>query len=123
MNNTLTPEEVTQNAIADSSAGADEQWKKICLNCIKWICSVLPEFTSDDVEYAMTKYYPDVKTHDTRARGALMLQAAKNGWCSTTMTFKKSIRKEAHSNPKRVWQSHLYDASKIRIVEDSPEKP
>jgi len=59
-------------------------------------------FTTDDVLKLMDKA---VTTHEPKAWGAVMLRAAKIGWCETTDRYGPSDKTSSHRRPKRVWRS------------------
>lgn len=70
-------------------------------------------FTADDVfELAEeNNLRMEVDTHDYRAFGPVMLQAAKAGLCSLENVAPiPSRRKTLHASPRRVWRSHICQA-------------
>lgn len=101
-------DEITNEAIQRSGDNSDQAWRGVCLEAVHQLCKHRHRFTTDDLDDYMKSYHSDVKTHDNRARGSVMRQAARNGWCIPTGEYIASRRKEAHKNPKAVWRSLIH---------------
>lgn len=88
---------------------ANETWFDLMLRLVDLTCREQLLFTSDDVEerYAAMPA-PKPETHDGRAFGAVMRQAARNGWCEKTNTVRDSTRASLHKSPRAIWRSKLY---------------
>ena len=68
-----------------------------------WLAGKGEPFTAADVRDAMQRNYPNVKTHDDRALGAVMRGLAKRGVISATGRYVKSNRLRNHNRPLREW--------------------
>jgi len=66
------------------------------------LASERQRFTTDEV---WARLDPDMRTHEPRAMGAMMRQAAKAGLITATDGYEQSTRPECHARPVRVWQS------------------
>lgn len=82
---------------------ANKEWFSAALKQVHWLCLSRKEFTTDDVHAVLDRM--DVATHEKRALGAVMREAAKKGWCRGTSNYTPSIRKEAHKRPLMIWES------------------
>lgn len=79
-------------------------WKNAALEAVIKAAATLGFFIVDDVY----QWIPDdIKTHDLRAMGPVMLQAKELGYIEPTGTFKPSYLPGRHAGPRRVWKSFL----------------
>tara|TARA_R110000803_G_scaffold188813_1_gene251277 strand:- start:371 stop:703 length:333 start_codon:yes stop_codon:yes gene_type:complete len=89
-------------AIRNVAKHTDEQWKEFAQSAVLILLKVceFEEFTTDEVWELMP---PGVETHDPRAMGAIMLEAAKSGLIVATDKYQPSKRAVCHRRPLRVW--------------------
>lgn len=99
-----------QQSIERGHKNADEKWKNTFTAAIHTMAKKKQTFTSDDLVAYMRLYHPEIKTHDNRAAGALMIKAKGEGWCEPTEEKILSVRKELHypANRITVWKSLIY---------------
>src|SRR5262249_19926830 len=64
------------------------------------------EFTTDEVALELT----DWRIQEPRLLGPAMLRAQRAGWIVATDRVRKTSNRAAHSRPKAVWQSRIYEA-------------
>lgn len=88
---------------------ASELWKRRMHECIRLVAIMYWRFTSDHVyELAVDLGWWD-GTHEKRALGPRMQEAAKAGFCKPADCAPvKSCRASLHGSPRRVWESLLY---------------
>jgi hypothetical protein len=89
-------------------SAANSEWMKAAEARVRYLCQTRYEFTTDAVWSHLDTL--DCTTKEPRALGAVMQNAAKAGWCSSSGVFVKSARPECHSRPIVKWQSHLLHA-------------
>lgn len=77
--------------------------------CALEVAKRKPYFNSDDLEAWRLVYYPNHTTHEKRAIGHIMTEAAKLGYCEKTLDFRESGQKICHLRPMRVWYSLVYE--------------
>ena len=94
------------DAIARAERHAVDGWKTATFGVIRQLAESCASFTTDDVWLALQKL-PDVATHEPRALGSMMRQAAKSGWIEPTDRYVNSQRPECHARPVKVWRSRL----------------
>lgn len=97
----------TNEAIERVERNADPMSKADLLAAVHRMCKAHQDFTTDDV----WESFEGVRPHEPRVLGAVMRTAQKNGWCESTTEYRLSKRREAHSNPKRVWRSLVFVAT------------
>lgn len=90
-------------AIERVERNADEQWKRYTLGVIQGLAMMGGEFTTDDV-WQQLEGAP-VQTHEPRAMGAVIKQAAAAGFIKATDGWATSQRPECHGRPIKVWRS------------------
>jgi hypothetical protein len=86
---------------------ASEEWARLMLELTRVTCLERRRFTADDV---MDRYdaLPDDKpvTHELRALGPVMMNAAKLGFCrKANVAPLPSRRRSLHASPRAVWDS------------------
>ena len=91
-------------AVARVERNADAPWKRAAMAAIYKVAGERSRFTADDVWDAMPD---DAGTHEPRAMGAMMLQAAKAGVIAATEDYTQSHRSVRHAGPMRVWESRV----------------
>lgn len=78
-------------------------WRQKALAAVRLACVELDEWTVDDVWERLDAGRPP----EGRAMGAVILQAARWGWCERTDRYRASSQPKCHANPRRVWRSKL----------------
>lgn len=99
-------EALATEAIARADDHADGAWKETALAAVFLCARWLPELTTDDVWALLDD--SDESTHERRALGGTMRQAARAGWIEATDRTRKSKRPVCHRNPKAVWRSLVF---------------
>jgi hypothetical protein len=94
------------DAIARAERHAVDEWKTATFGVIRQLAESCQSFTTDDVWLALQKM-PEVATHEPRALGSMMRQAANLGWIEPTDRYKNSARPECHARPVKVWRSRI----------------
>jgi hypothetical protein len=88
---------------------ADEDWKEVMLDLVKKTAKEREFFTSDHVFELFEASGSIAETHDRRAFGPIMLQAAKLGICDMAYCPPvNSNRASLHASPRRVWRSLIF---------------
>ena len=87
---------------------ADPEWKRIMLICVLEVAKRKPFFSTDDLERWRLVYFPNHTTHEHRAIGPIMREAAKLEYCVKTLDWVESSQKINHQRPMRVWFSRVY---------------
>lgn len=90
-------------ALEKVADAADQEWMKAAEARVRYLCQTRVEWTGDDVWDGLQ----NVHTKEPRALGAVIRQAAKDGWCIPTERYQKSRRPESHRRPLQVWESRL----------------
>lgn len=96
--------EVRDQAIAVADAHADPTWRAHALDVVQALALRRPEFSTDAVWHALDEE-DGPETHERRALGGVMREAARAGWIEPTDRTVDSTRAIAHRGPKRVWRS------------------
>ena len=96
--------EATEEAIQRVSDHGEPEGKARLLAAVRRVAVRQGFFTTDDV-WALE---PLPGVHEPRVLGAVMRTAAAKGWIEKTERYEKSKRRDAHSNPKRVWRSLVW---------------
>jgi hypothetical protein len=97
------------DAIARAERHAVDAWKTVTFGVIRQLAETCPSFTTDDVWLGLRKV-PEVATHEPRALGSMMREAAKSGWIVPTDRYVNSHRPECHARPVKVWRSCLKES-------------
>lgn len=93
-------------ALADVEANANTAWCGLTLALIESLARQQSELTSDDVWKALADF-PNYKTHQPSAMGAMFKRAASKNLIATTDRFVQSARPSSHARPIRVWSSKI----------------
>jgi hypothetical protein len=96
------PAEARDAALQRVEANADPEWLTRALKAVHATCLSCADFISDDV----WKIGELDRTREDRALGAVMVKAAKNGWCRKTDRTRPSVRSNLAGKP--VWESLIY---------------
>jgi hypothetical protein len=94
----------TNEAIERGYSAANSEWKTQALQCVEKLARVHKEFVSYDV-FLATKQVSS-STHDLRAIGGLIREAARRGWIAQSGRYAKN--KNRHGSPCPIWKSLLY---------------
>jgi hypothetical protein len=87
---------------------ANSHWWQCMLESAQAVAERKPFFTTDDVVALRRVRHPNATTHEARAIGPLMRQAAKLGYCEQTQDWVESTQPQCHRRPMRVWYSLIY---------------
>ena len=93
-----------QEAISRVRDNADQDWRTYALNAVRRIAQQRSEFTTDNVWESLEGW---ASTHDPRAMGAVMTDAARAGICRKSDRVRPSERKECHRRPIAIWISRI----------------
>jgi hypothetical protein len=85
---------------------ANAAWTNLVLKIIQELSAQCSTLTSDDVWLELQKY-PETKTHQPSAMGAMFRRAFSIGFIVSTDSFVLSKRPSSHARPIRVWQSNI----------------
>lgn len=88
-------------AIDRAESHANTDFMEEALQAVRLVARTQPVLTTEDC-YALV----EADTHEPRAWGAVMREAAKRGWV-TAGPYVESRRKESHCRPMRSWYSQL----------------
>jgi hypothetical protein len=89
-------------AVTRVGAHADVDWVAHILDVIYCLAVAQEEITTDDVWATVGEV---AATHEPRALGAVMRQAARLGYLRVTDRYVPSARAACHARPVRVWES------------------
>jgi hypothetical protein len=92
-----------EEAINRVESNADPGWMNAAAIAVKRVALKLDTFTTDDVWDELG--YVSNTTHEPRAMGAVMRNAARAGIITATSGYRTSKRGECHGRPVRVWTS------------------
>jgi hypothetical protein len=93
-------------ALAQVEANANTDWCNLTVALIESIARQQPELTSDDVWKALADF-PNYKTHQPSAMGAMFKRASSKKLIAATDRFVQSTRPSSHARPIRVWSSQI----------------
>lgn len=82
---------------------ADRAWRRMAGRAVRYISRTWPTFTTDQV-WAVLDEHTNLKTHNPRALGAVMLAAKKEGLIESLDEWRTSARPACHGRPVRVWR-------------------
>ena len=99
-----TATQLRDEALNQVEDNANAEWFATALQVIKNLALKAEKLTSDDV-WEELKNYPQVKTHQPSAMGAIFRRAFNLELIVATDTFVSSKRPSSHSRPIRVWES------------------
>lgn len=87
---------------------ANQEWWFAALVCAKMIAEKKPYFNSGEVEELRRALYPNHTTHELKALGPLMREAARLGYCIPTVAWYQSRQKTCHRRPMMTWKSLIF---------------
>ena len=119
-------EEARAEAVTRVSDHADPDWMQHALDAVLDLARTQEKVTSDDVWEVLDDIA--VETHDNRAMGAVMTEAARQEWLHRTDVTVLSRRPINHRRPIRLWTSLIYEPSelvprKLTVVPEEEEAP
>lgn len=93
-------------SMEQADEAADAEWKAAFMNACYVAAKELHWLTTDDVFKRLPK---GVDTHERRAAGPRMREAAVNGWIrKSRLPNRETNRPSNHSRPLTVWESLLW---------------
>ena len=95
---------VTEKAVEQSYAHANDAWRDMALECVKVICEKHKTFTVNQVRDLVKMSH--LKTHDNRAMGGVMATAKKLKWLAPTGESIPSV--VGHKVHIQIWKSLIY---------------
>lgn len=95
-------------AMKRSEDHADQVWKDIAMRKLRFLCERRAFITVDDLIEAMGEMF--AKTHNLKAAGPMMKNAAKNGWLKKADRVVTCSRPERNGGNVAVWESLLKTA-------------
>jgi len=102
-----TPEAAKHEAMTRAERGANPAWKAAISALIEELAYCRPTFTADDI-FALADARGFPKTHENRALGPLLTNAARKGLCRPSLVYVSSKRPWLHAKILRVWESAVY---------------
>lgn len=106
---TARAEDVTNEAIERAGTNANPTWREAAEAAVYRVCKRHEFFVSEDVWQELGAGEQTASTHEPRALGAVMRQAARLGYCVATERWQKTQRVAAHRRPQQVWRSLIWD--------------
>lgn len=105
----VASEKERDEAIARVEKHANQRWMLAAYNAVKWCAVHHRQFTTNEV-WARLQRSPET-THEARALGPVMANAARNGLIRNSGQYRRSQIPRQHGRPVPVWRS-LIDESK-----------
>ena len=106
-------------AMARVKKHANQVWISFMVDLVWDVCRVKLIFTADDVYdlyFAVPKHLRP-GTHEHRAMGPVMNQAAKEGWCEKAgVPGIPSRRPSLHASPRTVWKSRIFEGANAKQI-------
>lgn len=96
--------EATTRAIEQGFDNAHDAWRAMALECLQQICLSKAEFTVNEVRDLVK--FSDLKTHDNRAMGGVMVTGKSKGWLMPTGRSIPSV--VGHKVHIQVWKSLIF---------------
>jgi hypothetical protein len=103
-----TPQAARDEALERVEAAAHEEWKLAAAEAIASLAFNFETFTSDDVWRILDR--SEHTTHERKAMGPMLLNAARDGLIERTGRTVDSRRTACHGRPVRVWRSLVLEA-------------
>ena len=100
---------LAEEAIQQAEAHADKAWLDAARRTVARLAELGIPFTTDAVWEQLDAL--DVHTHEPRALGAVMRQAARDGLLTNSGRYVKSTRADCHSRPVPVWLPRKAEAA------------
>jgi hypothetical protein len=102
-----TPQEARDAALERVEAAAHEEWLIAAADAVTYLAAMYEEFDADAI-WALLRQ-SEHTTHEPRAMGAVLRNAARDGMIAPTDRWVQSRRTACHGRPIRVWRSLLSD--------------
>lgn len=96
--------EATTRAIEQGFDNAHDAWRAMALECLQQICLSKAEFTVNEVRDLVK--LSDLKTHDNRAMGGVMVTGKSKGWLMPTGRSIPSV--VGHKVHIQIWKSLIF---------------
>ena len=90
---------------------ADPHWWQCMIESTRAICRQQPYFNADDVVAMCRTNHPNASTHERRAVGPVIRDAARLGHCEPTDQWTPSTQPQCHKRPMRTWYSLTYSGA------------
>lgn len=101
--------EARDEGMSRGADAANAAWKTFMLATVKQAALSKERFTADDVFDIVAATPNPPVTHDKRAFGHVMRQAARSGFCKKAdCAAVQSRRRTLHASPIQVWDSLIY---------------
>jgi len=97
-------------AIDRVERNADPDWAEAAYLACRLVAEDQQFFTTDNVWQKISILFPQFKTHEPRAMGAVMRKAAKDGAIVPTDEYVRSDRPECHRRPMMRWESLIFES-------------
>lgn len=104
-------ETARDEAVERAKAHADPQFLERAYECVVHVARRQKEFTSDVPVAVLEETAPELKPHEPRAWGAVMVKARREKVIAPTDRYQPTTRKQGHRGPRRIWKSLLYTES------------
>lgn len=103
-------ESETRRAVERGWDASKSLWRKMALQVLLEMCLGTRRFTVNDFRKKILQ--SEIKTHDNRAMGGLMVTARQWGWIRASGGEIES--KVGHRSPLQVWDSVIYQEKSFR---------
>jgi hypothetical protein len=103
-----TPQEARDEALERVEAAAHEEWLVAAHDAVIYLAAMYEEFDADAVWSILRT--SEHATHEPRAMGAVLRNAARDGLIEPTDRWVQSKRTACHGRPIRVWRSLMQEA-------------
>ena len=94
--------------IARVAAAAAEGFADQAFAALDRVARVQQRLIVDDIWAALGSAGGIAPTRDKRAMGAVLQRGVREGVILPTPQFQASAQKQCHANPRRIWQSRVY---------------
>lgn len=98
-----------EESLEQVKANANRLWMEAAKRIVYDLCGSRKEFTTDEIWQELDKTMH--KTHEGRALGAIMREAARNGWCRKSGRWTKTKRENCHGSDIPIWESDIFASS------------
>ena len=96
-------------AIDRVERNASADWNEAAYLACRLVAEEQPFFTTDNVWQKISTVFPQFKTHEPRAMGAVMRRAARENVVAPTDEYVRSDRPECHRRPTMRWESLIHE--------------
>jgi len=105
-----TATQLRDESLQQVEDNANAEWTNLVIQIIKDKAAESFTLTSDDI-WLELQNYPEVKTHQPSAMGAMFKAASHLKLIVATDRFVASTRPSSHARPIRVWQSNILEGN------------